>query len=61
MLKRSMIHGFYVYSYPETLAVSGFQKNLKNFAQHLSKTYVSRPLSASADPENLRFHTVSNY
>lgn len=36
MLKRSMIHGSYVYSYPETLAASGFQENLKNFEQHLS-------------------------
>jgi len=26
-----------------------------------TKTYASRPLSASADPENLRFHTVSNH
>jgi ATP-dependent helicase HrpA len=36
MLKRSMIHGCYAYSYPETLAASGFQENLKNFEQHLS-------------------------
>ena len=36
MLKRSMIHDCYAYSYPETLAASGFQENLKNFEQHLS-------------------------
>ena len=36
MLKRSMIHGSYVYSHLETLAASGFQENLKNFEQHLS-------------------------
>ncbi|MCD6158973.1 MAG: hypothetical protein J7J75_04990, partial [Euryarchaeota archaeon] len=35
MLKRSMIHGSYVYSHLETLAASGFQENLKNFEQHL--------------------------
>ena len=33
-----MIHDSYVYSYPETLAASGFQENLKNFEQHLSFT-----------------------
>lgn len=38
MLKRSMIHDCYAYSYPETLAASGFQENLKNFEQHLVVT-----------------------
>lgn len=44
MLKRSMIHGFYVYSHPETIAASGFQENLKKLEQHSSNKSICRQM-----------------
>jgi hypothetical protein len=44
MLKRSMIHDSYVYSYPETLAASGFQENLKNCNMYPKAGVKSRTL-----------------
>jgi len=66
MLKRLMIHGCYAYSYPETLAASGFQENLKNFEQHLRFTFlqgialgkVTFAFSRSSLPRSLGSGTV---